>query len=181
MKAIKANNYKQFTLFDYESKKTTHKYDLGTIVFKKSELEEESQTPIGVIIQLHSDGDYRTEMYGNVSESEIRPATWEEIYQYAPKLMNYIHLPKKRIKYEGQELIIGECMESYMNSDRPVFINRVIAPNGGHIPVKVQYKETLKSIGYKAIETLDMFKKRGADVHEVITKPLNKIYDEIKS
>lgn len=40
-----------------------------------------------VVIQLHDDGDCRTDMYGNASKSETRFATLEEIKTHRPELL----------------------------------------------------------------------------------------------
>lgn len=71
---------------------------------------------------------------------------------------------KKKFQYEGIELRIVERQETYMNSERTITIKRVLAPNGGVIPVKIQRNQTLKSIVKETIKTLDNFKSIGADV-----------------
>ena len=71
---------------------------------------------------------------------------------------------KKKFEYEGIELRIVEREETYMNSESTVTMKRVLAPNGGIIPVKIQHRQTLKSIVEETIKTLDNFKSRGADV-----------------
>ena len=52
-------------------------------------------------------------------------------------------------------------------------LTKVIAPNGGNIPVRFDYKETLKSIQEKTINALNDFKKRGADVQNELTRTLS--------
>lgn len=71
---------------------------------------------------------------------------------------------KKKFKYEGIELRIVEKEESYMNSEITMTMLRVLAPNNGVIPVKIQYRQTLKSIVEETIKTLDNFKSMGADI-----------------
>lgn len=70
---------------------------------------------------------------------------------------------KKTFQYAGVDIRIVERDEPYMNSGN-VTVTRVIAPNGGTIPVKLQHKQTLKSIMSETIVLLDGFKKNGADV-----------------
>ena len=71
---INLENYKDFACFDYISGKCS-KHILGDVVINE-------HNEIGVIIQIHEEGEYRTDMFGNCSISEIRPATLEEITKY---------------------------------------------------------------------------------------------------
>jgi hypothetical protein len=73
---MKVQNYKEFACFDYNQyPQKEHIFELGEVV-----INEENE--VGVIIQLHEDLDYRTDMFGNCSESEIRLATLDEIKNY---------------------------------------------------------------------------------------------------
>lgn len=80
---------------------------------------------------------------------------------------------KKKFLYNGITLQIIERDEPYMNAKEPLKMTRVIAPNGGVIPLNLRHKQTLKSIIQDTINTLDGFKQRGADVVKVLTQPLN--------
>lgn len=65
---------KQYTLFDYSQNPTPKdKYKLGDVVYK------EEANEVGVIIQTHGANEYRTDMFGNCCESELSPATEEQI------------------------------------------------------------------------------------------------------
>ena len=77
---------------------------------------------------------------------------------------------KKRFEYEGVELKIVEREESYMNSDSTLTMTRVLAPNGGVVPVTIQHRQTLKSIVSETIRVLNGFKKRGCDVQHELTR-----------
>lgn len=79
---------------------------------------------------------------------------------------------KKRFLYDGIELQIIERDEPYMNGREPIMMTRVIAPNGGIIPVSINHNETLKSIAEKTIAVLNDFAKRGADVKKELTKKI---------
>ena len=79
---------------------------------------------------------------------------------------------KKKFEYEGIELRIVEREEAYMNGDQPVTITRVLAPNGGVIPVKIRHRQTLKSIAEETIQALDNFKRMGADVKAELLNPI---------
>lgn len=77
---------------------------------------------------------------------------------------------KKKFDYKGLELKIVEREEPYMNGKEPLKMTRVIAPNGGMIPVKISRRQTLKSIIEDTKILLDDFEKRGANVKEELTK-----------
>jgi len=82
IKVMKVINEKKFAYFKYESVLSS-KYRLGDIVIKESE-----QVPeIGVILQIHDEYEYRTDMFGNCSCDEIRLANIEEIKKYRPELI----------------------------------------------------------------------------------------------
>ena len=80
---------------------------------------------------------------------------------------------KKKFIYNGITLQIIERDEPYMNATEPLRMTRVIAPNGGTIPIIIKHKQTLKSIMEESIRTLDGFKARGADVIKELTKTIN--------
>jgi hypothetical protein len=84
---------------------------------------------------------------------------------------------RKKFTYQGVELQIVDREEDYMGGAK-VTVTRVIAPNGGTVPLKMRHKETLKSIAERSIWLLDSFKERGANVAEILTKPLPKIEEE---
>ena len=79
---LQVTNYNKFRCFEYENEPSP-KYQLGDVLFKH--YEEGSE--IGVVIQTFEDGDFRTDMWGMSSESEVRPADIEDIKLWRPKLM----------------------------------------------------------------------------------------------
>jgi len=60
-----------------------------------------------------------------------------------------------------------------MNAKEPLRMTRVMAPNGGIIPIIIKHKQILKSIIEDTITTLDGFKSRGADVTKELTKSID--------
>lgn len=80
---------------------------------------------------------------------------------------------KKVFFYCGVKLQIVEREEPYMNAKEPLLMTRVIAPNGGTIPVKIQNRQTLKSIVEETIKLLDDLKSRGCDVTKGLTEVIN--------
>lgn len=86
---MKVRDHKKFCCFDYVSDNPAyhnHGYSLGDVVTKVSE----DGTEIGVVIQLHEDGDLRTDMFGNASPSEVTMSTIEDIEKYRNDLLEDI-------------------------------------------------------------------------------------------
>lgn len=79
---------------------------------------------------------------------------------------------KKKFQYNGIELLIVERDEFYLNAPEPMKMLRVIAPNGGTIPVSIKHKQSLKSIAEETIRLLDNFASLGADTSKELTKNL---------
>jgi len=76
-------DYRKYKLFEYEQTAPTDKdsFVLGEVVIKKDTPE------IGVIIQRHTHVEYRTDMFGNCCDSEIRTAKFWEIEKYRPEIL----------------------------------------------------------------------------------------------
>jgi len=86
---IVIRKHKQFALFKYENYPNPN-IKLGTLVtYPKDE------NRIGVVIQTHEDGDFRTDMNGNTSMSEIRFSTVDDVRKYRPDLLDL--LPKQAL------------------------------------------------------------------------------------
>lgn len=71
---------------------------------------------------------------------------------------------KKKFEYEGIELRIVEREEPYMNGKNSMTMTRVLAPNGGMIPISLQCRQNSKSLVEATIKNLDNFKSLGCDV-----------------
>ena len=79
-------DYRKYAHFNYsQTPSEDDQYGLGDVVIKEGEGKEISE--IGVIIQAHGNDEYRTCMFGNCCESEIRLATVEEIKTFRPQLL----------------------------------------------------------------------------------------------
>lgn len=74
------NDHNKYRLFDYENDLSNNNFALGEIVINVDD-------EVGVVIQLHDDGDCRTDMFGNTSISEVRNATLEDIVVYRNELV----------------------------------------------------------------------------------------------
>lgn len=91
-------NYKDYACFDYKSNESKLR-KLGDVVIKKEDNE------IGVIIQVHEEREYRTDMFGNCSASEIRLATKKEIEKYRPNLLKEGKYKEKEERYPELQAI----------------------------------------------------------------------------
>ncbi len=78
---MKVNDHNKYRLFDYNNDMTNVNFQLGEVLIN-------SENEIGVVIQLHEDGDCRTDMFGNCSPSEVRLATISEIKEFRKDLLN---------------------------------------------------------------------------------------------
>lgn len=83
-------NYHKFACFAYKSVESSL-YKLGDVVFKPSEFEGEDVSEIGIIIQIHNEHEYRTDMFGNCCSDEIHLATIEEIETYRIDLLAEVY------------------------------------------------------------------------------------------
>ena len=76
-------DYIKYALFEYESiTSPKDEFRLGDVVKKKETGE------IEVIIQIHDQHEYRTDMWGNCSDSEIELATLTQIVMNRPSLFD---------------------------------------------------------------------------------------------
>lgn len=86
-KGMQVLNHKDFCHFKYDGPESNMYFQLGDVVFKESELLDEGN-PIGVVIQIHPDGDCRTDMYGNIKHTEVRKATKEDVQEHRPEILD---------------------------------------------------------------------------------------------
>jgi hypothetical protein len=88
---MKVQDYKKFACFEYENFESKG-YQLGDVVYKHPDILSAEKPEIGVVIQTHLDGDFRTDMWGNSSESEVLPATLNEVAVFRPQLLSELDL-----------------------------------------------------------------------------------------
>jgi hypothetical protein len=86
---MKVKNHLDFCCFDYISSTEENKFELGDVVTAFDNAQEQG-IEVGVVIQIHPDGDVRTDMFGNYHTSGLRLSTLEEIQQYYPKLLQHL-------------------------------------------------------------------------------------------
>jgi hypothetical protein len=80
-----------FGVYFFKNLNTNKNFQLGEVVITVIDADNsfvDIGNPIGVVIQLHDDGDCRTDMFGNCSSSEVRLATLDEIKEYRENLIN---------------------------------------------------------------------------------------------
>lgn len=81
---LRVKDHNKYRLFDYENE-VSYTYQLGDVLYKKYEGDQSPE--IGVVIQTFSDGDFRTDMWGMSSESEVRVATLTDVKNHRPDLL----------------------------------------------------------------------------------------------
>lgn len=79
---------------------------------------------------------------------------------------------KKKFTYRGTELRVVEVEEKHMNSSHTIGVTKVLAPNGGEIPVVIGRKQTLKSIIAETTKILDDLNEIGVDVISKLNEEL---------
>lgn len=89
---MKVKDHNKYRIFEYENDLTNQNFKLGEVVIRiggrlENCINQDNGNPVGVVIQLHDDGDCRTDMFGNCSPSEVRLATLEEIKEYRKNII----------------------------------------------------------------------------------------------
>lgn len=79
---LKVKNHREFARSAYESAPIAFA-ELGDVLFKDNE--------IGIVIQLHDDGDVRCDMWGNCSKSECKNASIQQIKEFRSKVLNALN------------------------------------------------------------------------------------------
>lgn len=78
---MKVQDHNKFRLFEYNnSENHIGFFKLGDVVINKKD------NDIGVVIQIHENFEFRTDMFGNSSDDECRLATLHEIQTFRPQL-----------------------------------------------------------------------------------------------
>jgi len=82
---MRIENYVNYGCFLYESKVSgADAYRLGDVVINE-------YNEVGVVIQMHDRVEFRTDMFGNTSDDEVRLATDKEISLYRPNILQEGH------------------------------------------------------------------------------------------
>lgn len=83
------SNYNDYACFEYENIISGHDdFELGDVVIREIDEMGDITNDIGIIIQIHSTEEFRTDMFGNCHSSEIRLATQLEIDKLRPNILN---------------------------------------------------------------------------------------------
>ncbi len=81
---LKVKDHNKYRMFDYENEPCMT-YQLGDVLLKNHE--DSDRPEIGVVIQTFSDGDFRTDMWGMSSYSEVLRAKLSDVKEYRPDLL----------------------------------------------------------------------------------------------
>ena len=89
MKKLKVKDHKAFACFKYVNH-TQEGVQLGDVLFKFDYDDEKPE--IGVVIQTHGNGEYRTDQWGNgyFYDEKERYATRKEVELYRPELVEHL-------------------------------------------------------------------------------------------
>jgi hypothetical protein len=128
---------------------------------KQRQLELENENEIALL---------ELEMEADQEAKQLREKEHELHKRYKKHKKDKELKVKKKFNYKGIELRIVDKEENYMNYSIPMMMTRVIAPNGGVLPININRKESLKKIMYKTISFLEGVEKNGHDVVKELTK-----------
>lgn len=82
-------NYEDYACMNYENNISGHDdFQLGDVVIREIDELGDTTNEIGVIIQVHSPDEFRTDMFGNTYTDDIRLATQFEIDTYRPNILS---------------------------------------------------------------------------------------------
>ena len=120
---MNVKNHKEFACCSYISTTDETAYQLGDIVIKKY---DDKTIEIGVIIQLHDTYEFRTDMWGNCSSTEIELATFAEIEKYRSDLIDKLQYFQLRAHVKGKQV---ERLAAIFPNDSPRYVR--CYDNGG--------------------------------------------------
>ena len=87
---MKVKDHLKFCHFQYLSSLKQTKFVLGDVVTITDDRKQ-----VGVVIQIHDDGDIRTDMFGNYHVDGLRLSTLDEVKEYYPKILSELILEKE--------------------------------------------------------------------------------------
>lgn len=124
---MKVKNYKKYALFPYESKVSKKDvYKLGDIVITTDREPKE----IGVILQIHSPTEFRTDMFGNCSTEDTQLASIFQMKKYRPELLSefdhddYCKVMQDRL--DDQEKLLQKLIDRAEKLQKSISENKVL-------------------------------------------------------
>jgi len=90
---MRVKNHLKFCCFQYLSSLTPTKFVLGEVVTIIDN--KDMVGAVGVVIQIHDDGDVRTDMFGNYHVEGLRLSTLDEVKEHYPQILNELILEKE--------------------------------------------------------------------------------------
>lgn len=84
---MKVKDHKKYACFDYISNECNNPFKLGDVVFKAKEWDKKTPcNEVGIVLQIHDNGELRTDMFGNEHISVLKLATKKQIKKYRPSI-----------------------------------------------------------------------------------------------
>lgn len=123
---MRLHNYKEYACMDYNNSTSTL-FELGDVVINK-------ENQIGIIIQVHDEFEFRTDMFGNCCDDEIRLATDEEINEFRPKMLSQNHFKKpttihrKTVRKELEQKLEVYSVEELIHKTKKVLSDLRVYP-----------------------------------------------------
>ena len=161
---MKAKNHQGFSFTLYNQyPQESHIFELGDII-----ISTDGEDKIGVIIQLHEDGDYRNDHFGNCTANEIRLATESEIQQHRPKL-----LLDESIEYIKSDFNISSGLIK-PEIGIPMGTTVLMVGHPEHIMNDLHFAALKERLGDKIIlVTPQELNEKGLDIHDFARPKLN--------
>jgi len=158
---MKVNNHKDYCCFKYTSTESSL-FSLGDIVINK-------HNDIGVIIQIHEEHEFRTDMFGNCSSTEIRLATEDEVLKYRKELIPITEVVFRKFK-DGDIIALFPYDVDYPNGDISSYMHI-----GQHGAANYNYvmKDTVAAIKAEYDDLKEELENRGYNL-KVIKRKSNK-------
>jgi hypothetical protein len=87
---MRVKDHLKLCCFQYLSSLKPTKFVLGDVVTITDDRKQ-----VGVVIQIHDDGDVRTDMFGNYHIDGLRLSTLDEVKEHYPQILNELILEKE--------------------------------------------------------------------------------------
>ena len=168
MNIFKVSDHKKFACFEYENSESD-KIELGQIVFKMPDILSDEKPEIGIIIQVHPNDEFRTDMWGNSDFSDlVKPATLKQIQRFRPQILEDIEpCTLLEIRADGYGYIISKPTTIKEIES----LQKLITPANGYelqiIPVSEAQKNS-KLIGQEYLDA-KLYKMRCRDKGIIVT------------
>jgi hypothetical protein len=103
---MRVKDHLKLCCFQYLSSLKPTKFVLGDVVTITDDRKR-----VGVVIQIHDDGDVRTDMFGNYHIDGLRLSTLDEVKEHYPQILNELILEKE---YKDEVKVYNVYDEDYL-------------------------------------------------------------------